>query len=114
MTHPNEITVTVVSSTATGDQYGDSTSTQTRVDVPHALFAPRSSQERTSNAVPAVYTAGAVYLTAGLPTGATLDADDLIEIADVNPMIDGTYKVEGIPGFWDGKVEVAVTRTSEV
>lgn len=102
------ISVTVVSSTTTGDRYGDTTTTTTETPIDGVLFAPRSSQERTDNRSPAVITAAALYFDA-LPV--TLDSDDVIRIEDVDPLVNGTYQVEGIPGYWAGPVEVAIKRT---
>jgi hypothetical protein len=47
----NEISVVVVSSTASGDNdYGDTTVTEVRTTVERVLYAPRSSTERTDPA----------------------------------------------------------------
>jgi hypothetical protein len=110
----NEISVVVVSSTASGDNdYGDTTVTEVRTTVERVLYAPRSSTERTDPHSPAVLTAASLYFLAGV----TLDADDAIEITGVHPLVDGVYEVEGRPGYWgrlgdvEG-VEVAVNRVS--
>lgn len=105
------ISVTVISSSTTEDKYGDATTTATEEPLSGVLFAPRSSQERTDNTSPAVITAASLYIPGGLPDGVTLDSDDTIRISDVHPLIDGTYQVEGIPGYWAGPVEVAIKRT---
>lgn len=107
------ITVTVVSSTSTPDPYGDATTTTGETTLNGVLFAPRSSQERVDSRSPAVITAAALYIDS-LPSGVTLDSNDSIRIFDVHPLIDGTYQVEGIPGFWGGPVEVAIKRTGGV
>lgn len=110
----HEITVTVSSTTTTEDNLGDTTTETTTTTVDRVLFAPRSSQERTDSTQPAVYTAASLYFRGGLPAGVLLDSDDTITVADVHPLIDGTYQVEGIPAYWGGPVEVAVTRTRGV
>lgn len=107
------ISVTVVSTVTTGDVLGDSTATTTRTDA-RALYAPRASQEGTDSHSPKVYVAASLYFVDGLPDGVTLDSDDTVVITDVHPLVDGTYQVEGIPGYWGGPVEVAVTRTGGV
>lgn len=109
-----EITVTIISRAATRDKYGDETVTTTQTVVPRVLFAARGSQERASMTQPTVYQAAALYFLAGLPDGVTLDSDDTITVAGVSPLVDGTYEVQGIPGYWGGPVEVAVTRTGGV
>lgn len=114
MTFRGEFSVTVRTTTTTGDQYGDSTTTVVERTVDRVLYAPRSSQERTDNRTPTVYVAGAFYFLAGLPAEVTLDSDDAIVVAGVHPLVDGTYQVEGIPGYWNGQVEVAVNRTGGV
>lgn len=110
-----EITVTIVSTTTTDENdLGDTSTDTNEVTVDGVMFAPRSSQERTNSREPAVYTAASLYFGNGLPDGVALDSDDEIRIADVSSLIDGTYQVEGIPGYWGGPVEVAVTRTGSV
>lgn len=115
MNFTNEISVVVVSSESTDDDYGNSTTTETRTLVRRVLYAPRSSNERVDPRSPAVLTAASLYFLDGV----TLDADDSIEITEVHPLVDGVYEVDGRPGYWgrigdvEG-VEVAVNRVSDV
>jgi hypothetical protein len=102
-----DITITVVSVTTTRDDYGDETNTQTTATVAGCLFAPRSSTERSNTRSPAVISGGTIYKPG---PGLVVNADDKITISGVSPMIDGTWSVEGEPGYWGVGTEVAVTR----
>jgi hypothetical protein len=104
-----DITITVTSVTVTDDGLGNTTETTTNATVPGVLFAPRSSSERTDSRTPAVITGGTIYKRG---PGLTVDANDRITISGVSPMIDGTWQVEGEPGYWGAGTEVAVVRAT--
>jgi len=102
------ISVTLVSTTTTKDKYGDSTDATSSVTYDRVRFSPRSSSERSDNRAPAVITGATLYRRGDFPVGAA----DSIVIAEGNAMIDGTWQIEGDPGFWGRGVEVAVKRLS--
>lgn len=108
------VTVTVKSNTTTTDALGDGTTSTATSSIPGVLYAPRSSQESVGTRSPKVYVAASLYFVAGVPSDVSLNADDTIVITAAHPMIDGTYQVDGVPGYWGGPVEVAITRTGEV
>lgn len=108
------ITVTVTSKTTTTNVLGDGTTTTSSTTIAGVMYAPRGSQEATNNDSPRVYTAASLYFADGLPSGVLLDSNDTITIATTDPLIDGTYQVDGIPGYWGGPVEVAISRTGGV
>lgn len=100
-------TVEHIAVTSTKDKYGDVTTTKADpVAVPRAVFAPRSSTERSDPRAPAVIVGGTLYLK-------NVAVSSLDEFT-----IDGIpYTVEGDPGHWvspftgrDFGYEVAVKR----
>lgn len=103
------ITVTLVSVTTTRDKYGDETYTEARQDYDGVRFAPRSSQERVDPRSPAVITAAALYRRGG---DFPVDRADRIEITGQSEFIDGSWQVEGDPGYWGRGIEVAIKRAS--
>lgn len=103
------IDIVVTSVTTTTDALGDTATVETSATVTDVLFAPRSSNERTDPRAPAVITGGTIYKQG---PGLVVNADDRITIANVSPIIDGEWQVEGVPGFWGRGTEVAVTRWS--
>lgn len=100
-------TVEHVAATVSTDAYGDTTSTYADpVPVPGAVFAPRTSTERTDPRVPAVVTGGTLYVQ-----GITVSPADHFTVNGQR------YEVEGEPGHWvspytgrDFGYEVAVKR----
>lgn len=101
------ITVTLVSTTQTTDDLGNVTETSTSTTYDKVRFAPRSSSERTDSRSPAVITGATVYRRGEFPAKAA----DRIVISAQNPLIDGTWQVEGDSGYWGAGVEVAIKRT---
>lgn len=89
-------TVSVIAVTTTTDDLGDSTTETVETVLEWALVAPRSSTERVDPRSPAVVTAASVYG----PFGTSLDADDLIIVADHSPSMNGEWQVEGRSGDW--------------
>lgn len=100
------ISVTVVSVTTTKDPLGNTTTTETSTVYDKCRFAPRSSQERSDSRSPAVITGGTLYRRGELP----VDSDDRIVISGQSDLIDGTWQVEGDPGYWGRGTEVAIKR----
>jgi len=96
------ITVQMVSTTTTMDQYGDSTTSETSQNIEQCLFAPRTSTERTDPRQPAVITGGALYMPYGAPTPKAVDY----------VVIEGRkWAVDGEPGVWGtGGIELALKR----
>lgn len=100
-------TVEHIAVTTTTDAYGDTTTTKAApVAVPGAIFAPRTSSERSDQTVPAVIVGGTLYLK-----GVDISPADQFTVDGV------LYDVEGEPGHWvspfDGRdfgYEVAVKR----
>ena len=102
------ISLTVVSVTTNTDSLGDGTPGEASTTYRDCLFAPRTSSESGDSRTPAVITGAQIYRRG---TGMTVRADDRIVIADVSPMIDGTWLVEGEPGYWGtAGIEFAITR----
>lgn len=102
------ITVTLQSVTTVDDGLGNITETDTSQTYDRVRFAPRSSAERTDPRAPAVITGATLYRKGDFP----VTRADAVVIADVDPMIDGTWQVDGDPGYWGGVgIEVAITRT---
>ena len=106
-------TVTVRSVVTTPDDLGNSTTTTSDTVLPWALVAPRSSDERTDPRSPAVVTAASIYG----PFGTSINADDLIIVADHSPSMDGEWRAEGRSGDWslngwEAGFELAVKRAS--
>lgn len=101
------ITVTLVTVTTTDDGLGNTTETPTPTVYEGVRFAPRSSSERTSTRSPAVLTGATLYRRGSFP--ATPAAR--VIIAGQDPLIDGTWQVEGDPGYWGAGIEVAIQRT---
>ncbi|HET7666545.1 MAG TPA: hypothetical protein VFK56_10845 [Mycobacterium sp.] len=100
-------TVEHIAVTSTKDKYGDTTTTKAApVAVPGAIFAPRTSSERTDPTAPAVIVGGTLYVKGITPS--PLDQFT----------VDGVlYDVQGEPGHWvspftreDFGYEVAVKR----
>lgn len=102
------ISVTVVAVTTADDGLGNTTETTTSTVYDRCRFAPRSSSERTDPRAPAVITGGSVTRRGEFPVGRR----DRIVITNQHPLIDGTWQVEGDPGYWGVGVEVAVKRVS--
>lgn len=103
-----QISLTVVSVATSEDTYGDVTGSDSSTTYTDCLFAPRSSSESGDTRAPAVITGAQIYRRG---TGMTVRADDRVVIANVSPMIDGTWLVEGEPGYWGtAGVEFAITR----
>jgi hypothetical protein len=103
-----EISVTVVSVTTTTDPLGNTTETTTSTPET-VLFAPRASSERADQRSPAVITGATIYKRG---PGLSIDPDDRLLIAGVDPKIDGTWQVDGDAGFWgNAGTEVASVRT---
>lgn len=100
------ITVTLQSVTVTTTDVGDSSEVTTSADYDGVRFAPRSSSERTDSRAPAVLTGATLYRRGEFP--ATPNARVIITAQ--HPLIDGTWQVEGEPGYWGVGVEVAVKR----
>lgn len=100
------ITVTLVTVATTRDQYGDETTSEVRRPYDRVRFAPRSSEERSDSRAPAVITAASLYRRGDFPVG----RDDRIEIAGQSEFVNGTWQVEGDPGFWGRGIEVAIKR----
>ncbi|QIX27472.1 hypothetical protein ncot_13285 [Nocardioides sp. JQ2195] len=94
------IVVTHVQVTETTDDYGNTVTVETPVDVPRCLLAPRSSTERTDPHSPAVISGSQLYMPARSTPPAPADYF----------LIDGKrYDAEGEPGVWPGRgIEVAV------
>lgn len=102
------VSVTVVSVATTSDDLGDSTTVDTSTTYPDCLVAPRTSSESGDSRTPAVITGAQVYRRGD---DMTVRADDRIVIADVSPIIDGTWRIEGEPGYWGtAGIEFAITR----
>lgn len=101
------IKVTLVSTTETTDDYGNTNSTTSSKDYDQVRFAPRSSNERRSSQTPAVITAASLYRRGEFPA----TPQDSIVITNQHPHIDGTWQVEGDAGQWTSGVEVAIRRT---
>lgn len=102
------ISVSLISTTTTEDDYGDSTETTSSATYDRVRFSPRASSERRDNRAPAVITGATLYRRGDFP----IKAADTILIAEGNPMVDGKWQVEGDPGFWGRGVEVAIKRVS--
>jgi hypothetical protein len=104
-------TVTVVSTTTTTDDYGNSTTDTIEKTLDWALISPRSSAERSDPHSPAVITGAALYA----PFDTAIDADDTLIVANHSPAMDGTWQVDGMAGAWSlnewkAGVEVALKR----
>ncbi len=104
------ITVTLHSVITTTDDLGDTTTMETSAAYDRVRFAPRSSSERTDPRAPAIITGATLYRRDTFPA----DSDDTIVIAGQDPMIDGTWQVEGQPGYWGRGAEVAIKRAAAV
>ena len=102
------ISVSVVSVTSTDDGLGNSTEDTVTTPYDRVRFAPRSSDERTDPRSPAVITAASLYRRGEF----LVDSNDRIIIAGESDLIDGTWQVEGAPGYWGRGTEVAVKRVS--
>lgn len=101
------ISVTLVTvTTADDDGLGNTTETTTEVIYDKVRFAPRSSSERTDSRAPAVITAASLYRRGEFPAATA----DRIVIAGESDLIDGTWQVEGEPGYWGRGTEVAIKR----
>lgn len=100
------ITVTLVSVVTTTDDLGDATETTTSTTYDAVRLAPRTSSERVDSRSPAIVTGATLYRRDAFP----VTPDDRIIIADQHPLIDGTWQVEGDPGYWGRGVEVAIKR----
>lgn len=100
------ISVTLVAVTTTDDGLGNTTETTTEATYDKIRFAPRSSSERVDPRSPAVITAASLYRRGEFPAAPA----DRIVIAGESDLIDGTWQVEGEPGFWGRGTEVAIKR----
>lgn len=100
------ISVTLVTVTATDDGLGNLTETTTEATYDKVRFAPRASSERTDSRSPAVITGASLYRRGEFPAARA----DRIVIAGVSDLIDGTWQVDGEPGYWGRGTEVAITR----
>lgn len=106
-------TVSVVSTTTTTDNDGNSSDSTSTATLEWALVAPRSSTERADPRSPAVITAATLYA----PFDTAIDSTDTVTIAGHSAAMNGTWRVEGMPGPWslgDWKpgLEVALRRAS--
>jgi hypothetical protein len=100
------ITVTLVSTTETSDDYGNTTPTTSSKSYDQVRFSPRASSERSDVQSPAVITAASLYRRGEFP----VMPPDAIMIANQHPHIDGTWQVDGEVGQWASGVEVAIQR----
>lgn len=100
------ISVTLVTVTTTDDGLGNTTETTAETTYDRVRFAPRSSSERTDPRSPAVITAASLYRRGEFPAATA----DRIVIAGESDLIDGTWQVEGEPGYWGRGTEVAIKR----
>ena len=100
------ITVTAVTVTLTDDGLGNTTEETTEQEFDLVRFAPRSSSERTDPRVPAVISNASLYRRGEFPVASA----DRIVISGQHDLIDGTWHVEGEPGYWGRGVEVAIKR----
>lgn len=100
--------VTIVSTVTTPDDMGDSTTTETREDIPGVLFAPSQIVERGSRGnMSAGTTQPGVMIPATfyLPVARQLNSDDVI-------LHDGlAWRVLGGSAVWGDQTEVPVERT---
>lgn len=99
------ITVTLVSENPTRDDDGDTDYDPTSRSYDQVRFAPRSSNERSTNN-PAVISAASLYRRGEFP----VMPQDTITITGQHAQIDGTWQVEGEVGRWASGVEVAIKR----
>lgn len=100
------ISVSLVTVTTTDDGLGNTTETTTTATYDRVRFAPRSSSERTDPRAPAVITAASLYRRGAFP----VKAADRIVIAGQSSLINGTWQVEGEPGYWGRGTEIAIKR----
>ena len=100
------ITVTLVSTTETTDDYGNTTATTLSKVYDLVRFAPRASTERSSTDTPAVITNASLYRRGEFPAM----PQDTIAITNQHPHMDGTWQVDGEAGQWASGVEVAIKR----
>ncbi|QIX27502.1 hypothetical protein ncot_13450 [Nocardioides sp. JQ2195] len=92
--------VTHVQVTTITDDYGNTETVETPVDVPGCLLAPRASSERSDPHAPAVISGSQLYMPARSTPPVAAD----------HFLIDGKrYEAEGEAGVWSGRgIEVAV------
>lgn len=110
MNFPHGVTITLVSTTTTTDDFGNGTTETVESQWGPCAVAPRYATESTDPRVPPVIVGKIVY---GPP--AAIDSDDTL-------LIDGiAYQVDGLPGEWTNPftgwqpgIEVPVKRAAGV
>lgn len=117
MNFPHGVMVTLVSTTTTKDEFGDSTTVTVTYEWGPCAIAPRYATESVDSRSPAVVVGKTVYgppLDVD-PADLTIDSDDTLVLPD------GEHLVEGLPGDWQSPftdwhpgLEVAVKRATGV
>lgn len=100
------ITVSLVTVTTTDDGLGNTTETTVETPYDRVRFSPRSSNERSDNRAPAVITAASLYRRGEF----VVKPADRIVISGQSVLMDGTWQIEGDPGYWGRGTEVAIMR----
>ena len=117
MNFPHGAMLTLVSTTTTTDDYGDTTSVTVTYEWGPCAIAPRYATESVDPRVPPVIVGKVVYgppLDVD-PADLTINSDDLLVLPD------GEYQVDGLGGDWQSPftgwhpgLEVPVKRASAV